>query len=349
MSKVRVRVARSLKGELTIDPLNHILKANNVIFIDGNDFLSGNVQLAVQKGILLIEYLPDEIKAAVESNLVQLINKSKKNLNLEKSGLSLQAGGSLIIHRNVMKQRDVIEALGSGALDTLDLGEMTVIEPVAEKPKKVLKPSNKNRKTLSDISKPEEEPINVDDFDLEASFLEVQREVLEKQASELKKTETNMSSWNPDGGMIDKNASAEAVMKQQNAETLDVTSGDVEFVDMEKEEEAFVDVDDDAKKRATKKKTSKKKTSKKKKATKKKAKASKKKSSKKKTTKKTIKKKATSKKEDLDRAFVDSAPSDIDFIDDDGLDDITFADEEQTMERIQASKGRIADMNEEIS
>tara|TARA_Y100000310_G_scaffold29402_1_gene27884 strand:- start:259 stop:1284 length:1026 start_codon:yes stop_codon:yes gene_type:complete len=341
MSKVRVRVSKSLKGVMTIAPLKHDLQANNVIFVSDEDFLSNNVQLAVQRGILLIEHLPSDVKEAVETNLVKLVNKTKKNLSLEKSGLSFKQGGSLIVHRNVMKQRDVIEALGSGALDTLGLDELVVAKPEKQKPKKALvKDSNKNQKTLSEIKKPEEPAVNVDEFDLEEHFLEVQKEVLEKQKAEMEKTKTKMSSWNPDGELLGKDDSTKAVMEQQNAQTMEINHGDevdfgdAGFVDMTEEEPEFVDPDADAKKRA--KKTKKKKASKKKKKTTKKKKAK--------------KKKTKAKKKELSDAFVDKDHDDIDFIDDpDGLDEISFVNEEQDQERISAKKDRIADMNEEIS
>lgn len=357
MSNVRVRVSGSLRGELTIAPLNFILKANNVINVAKEDFFSSNVQLAVQKGILLVEELPEDVKQDLSANMVKLVNTTQKTLSLQKSGLVFKANGTLIVHRDVIKSKDVCEALGSGALDTCELDEVVVAKPkpakTTPKPKNV--DPNKNQKTLSDIKKEEEKVItDPNSVDMEDLFLTVQRESVEK---EMAATDSEMGAWNPGEGLLGKDESTEAVMDQQHMVKQDEPDiPEVDFVDMSKEEAddgvVMVDPDEDAKKRSTKKKTTKKKTTKKKTA---KKKSAKKKTTKKKTTKKVAEKKEEApaeKKPELDDAFVEKdqpEPEDLSFIDDDKDDDVSFVDQEQEEERISGQKSRIADMNEEIS
>lgn len=368
MSKVKVRVSGSLKGELTIAPLNFVLKKNNIIYVSSDEFLTNNVQLAVQKGILLVEELPNDIKERMKTSLVKIANVSKTNLSLTKSGLSIKSGDSLIVHKNLLKQRDIIESIGSGVIETVELDEVQVVSALKEEVKVIPKDPNKNQKTLSEIKKSPVDQVMISaDSNIEDLFLEVQKESIKQEP------ETKMSSWNPKGEMLSKEKSAEAVMKQQNAfipksiaeeEKESVDEPSVDFVDMSEEEIidmqeeklkeeleedgiVMVDLNEDEKKREESKKKAAKKKSKKK-ITKARRKSSKKKTAKEEPKEEPVKKEA---KKELDEAFVEpNSVPDVDFVDDpDGLDEISFVDEEQDQERIPSKKTRIADMNEEIS
>lgn len=136
---ITLRISKTLKGEITIAPLQGALKANTKVVVSKEQFGSSTIQLALKKGHISIEKIGDEDLYYLQSTLIKITNLSDKDLILEGYLNSIPSKHSIYVNKRILDNVNVQNAVENKTIKVSQIYDTETIETDVKKADKKIK------------------------------------------------------------------------------------------------------------------------------------------------------------------------------------------------------------------